>query len=73
MAKIGWAYELKTASTEMVRKRALRTGDGTRPCEDESKVGDNEHVSHGGDVWGWGDANMKEEDIKDVKIFNKLD
>ncbi|KAJ8928062.1 hypothetical protein NQ314_019409 [Rhamnusium bicolor] len=28
-AKIGWAYELKTVPEEMVRKRVLRTGDGT--------------------------------------------
>lgn len=57
----------------MVKKRALRTGDGTRPLEHDAHVGDGEHVTHGGDVWGWGDANMKEEDIRDVKIFNKLD
>lgn len=73
MSKIGWAYELKTASPEMVKKRALRTGDGTRPRENDASVGESEHVTHGGDVWGWGDANMKEEDIRDVKIFNKLD
>lgn len=28
-AKIGWAYDLKTASTEMIQKRVKRTGDGT--------------------------------------------
>ncbi|KAK9743777.1 Fatty acid desaturase [Popillia japonica] len=28
-SKIGWAYDLKTVSEDMVRKRALRTGDGT--------------------------------------------
>lgn len=29
MAKIGWAYELKTVPEEMVKRRVLRTGDGT--------------------------------------------
>ncbi|XP_034256286.1 stearoyl-CoA desaturase 5-like isoform X2 [Thrips palmi] len=29
--KIGWAYDLKAAPEELVRKRALRTGDGTHP------------------------------------------
>mgnify|MGYP003343621034 CR=1 FL=1 len=29
MAKIGWAYDLKTASDDMIKKRVLRTGDGT--------------------------------------------
>ncbi|XP_047530156.1 acyl-CoA Delta-9 desaturase-like [Vanessa tameamea] len=28
-AKIGWAYDLKTVSDEIVKNRALRTGDGT--------------------------------------------
>lgn len=29
MAKIGMAYDLKTVSTEMIKKRVARTGDGT--------------------------------------------
>ncbi|OXK02895.1 hypothetical protein CDL44_28965, partial [Escherichia coli] len=28
-AWMGWAYDLKTASTNIIEKRALRTGDGT--------------------------------------------
>lgn len=28
-AKIGWAYDLKSVSPEMVKKRVKRTGDGT--------------------------------------------
>ncbi|KAG5889224.1 hypothetical protein JTB14_018647 [Gonioctena quinquepunctata] len=28
-AKVGWAYDLKTVSEEMIKKRVLRTGDGT--------------------------------------------
>jgi stearoyl-CoA desaturase (Delta-9 desaturase) len=28
-AKIGWAYDLKSVSDEIVEKRVLRTGDGT--------------------------------------------
>lgn len=54
-AKIGWAYDLKTVSAQMVVKRVQRTGDGTH-----------EH-SHEGGVWGWGDQDMKQED-KDVAI-----
>ncbi|KAI4459859.1 acyl-coa desaturase [Holotrichia oblita] len=43
-AKLGWAYDLKTVSEDMVRKRTLRTGDGTHSvwgwkdnemCEDD--------------------------------------
>lgn len=29
MAKIGWAYDLKTVSLEIIKKRVERTGDGT--------------------------------------------
>ncbi|XP_075974965.1 acyl-CoA Delta-9 desaturase-like [Anticarsia gemmatalis] len=31
MAKIGWAYDLKTVSTDVIQKRVKRTGDGTHP------------------------------------------
>ncbi|KAF7282878.1 hypothetical protein GWI33_001856 [Rhynchophorus ferrugineus] len=47
-AKIGWAYDLKTVSAEMVQKRVQRTGDGShniwgwgdkdQPKEDYEKV-----------------------------------
>ncbi|XP_002137841.2 acyl-CoA Delta(11) desaturase-like [Drosophila pseudoobscura] len=30
-ARLGWAYDLKSVSMDMVRKRVLRTGDGTHP------------------------------------------
>lgn len=29
MSKIGWAYDLKTVSDEMIKSRIDRTGDGT--------------------------------------------
>lgn len=28
-AKIGWAYDLKTASDDLIKKRVQRTGDGS--------------------------------------------
>ena len=38
-AWIGWATDLKTASDEMVRKRVLRTGDGSHPyCIEAAKM-----------------------------------
>ncbi|XP_061388160.1 acyl-CoA Delta-9 desaturase-like [Musca vetustissima] len=30
-AKIGWAYDMKTVSPDIIRSRVLRTGDGTHP------------------------------------------
>ncbi|XP_073818164.1 acyl-CoA Delta-9 desaturase-like [Musca autumnalis] len=31
MAKIGWAYDMKTVSPEIIKRRVLRTGDGNHP------------------------------------------
>ncbi|XP_075144776.1 acyl-CoA Delta-9 desaturase-like [Haematobia irritans] len=41
-AKLGWAYDLKTVSEDIIRKRCQRTGDGTHPIwgwgdKDQSK------------------------------------
>lgn len=51
-ARIGWAYDLKTASPELVSKRMARTGDGTRF----------NHHSHENQVYGWSDKDMTAED-----------
>lgn len=68
-SRIGWAYDLKTVSLEMIRRRAARTGDGSRhgdaPLEEL-------HETDNG-IWGWGDKDMLEEDIKEVRIYNKCD
>lgn len=45
MAKIGWAYDLKTVPEKIVRARVERTGDG------------NHDMFHGG-PWGWGDEEI---------------
>jgi len=63
MAKIGWAYDLKTVSQDMIKKRVQRTGDGTH-------IFSHEH-SHKGEVWGWGDKDMPKEDKEDATIINK--
>jgi stearoyl-CoA desaturase (delta-9 desaturase) len=34
-AWLGWATELKTVPTEMIKKRVLRTGDGSHPFSQE--------------------------------------
>src|SRR5207237_4980803 len=49
MAKWGLAYDLKTVDPKMIKKRILRTGDGT-------------HGSH--PIWGWGDSDMKTADYE---------
>lgn len=57
-AKIGWAYDLKTVPPELVARKAARSGElGKR--------------DHDGDVWGWGDKDMPEEDMKLVEDYLK--
>lgn len=73
-AWLGWATDLKTVSDEMIRKRVLRTGDGTHRYSDEAvgaktsrehnqafnnNNGEEEHVDT---LWGWG---------KSISIINK--
>ncbi|KAK9884980.1 hypothetical protein WA026_009212 [Henosepilachna vigintioctopunctata] len=45
-AKIGWAYDLKSVSPQMISRRAKKTGDG----------------SHKNIYWGYGDVDIPEED-----------
>ncbi|KAJ3620318.1 hypothetical protein MTP99_004279 [Tenebrio molitor] len=58
MAKIGWAYDLKSVSAKMVEKRALRTGDGSWKFDTANDKA----------VWGWDDKNMDENDIKMAEV-----
>lgn len=70
-AYIGQAYDLKTVSEEMVRKRAVRTGDGSR-MDDKHSVDDvdgkENHHFHDDCVWGWGDKDMKDEERNSANI-----
>lgn len=78
-AWIGWAYDLKSVSDDLIKKRVLRTGDGSHQYSEErlrEKMVDyinnldheNEQV-----VWGWDDVDMKEDDRKDATVSNKID
>lgn len=61
-AKIGWAYDLKTVSHEMIQRRIERTGDGTHAHSADSK---SEHL------WGYGDPNQDAEEKNMIPILNK--
>lgn len=69
MAKIGWAYNMKSVSPQIIKRRAERTGDGSwiDTSKNKSDCGEFDDI-----LWGWGDKDMKEEDIKDIKSYNKL-
>lgn len=58
-AKMGWAWDLKSASLSMVQKRAKRSGDGTYTNP----------FSHS--VWGWGDKDMAQEDIRESVVLHE--
>ncbi|XP_055381401.1 acyl-CoA Delta-9 desaturase-like [Condylostylus longicornis] len=74
-AKIGWAYDLKTVSDDMIRKRILRTGDGSHKVSGQQKKIDElirqlDHEKEENLVWGWDDKDMTEEDRKEATIIN---
>lgn len=79
-AKIGWAYDLKTVSKEMIEKRSARTGDGSRlsnKCPNVSQIIDSnvektENVSSNL-IWGWNDVDLHEDDKKCVTIINRTE
>lgn len=58
-AKIGWAYDLKTVSKEIIQKRIERTGDGTHSHKAEEFL------------WGYGDENQDVDEKKMIPVLNK--
>lgn len=58
-AKIGWAYDLKTVSNEIIQKRVERTGDHSSETERNT--------------WGWGDKDQDKDEMKMASIINKKD
>ncbi|CAD6992219.1 unnamed protein product [Ceratitis capitata] len=53
-AKIGWATGRKYVSTDMIKRRAAKCGDGSRFLSDE--------FAHKDQVWGYGDRDLQKED-----------
>ncbi|CAH0407057.1 unnamed protein product [Chilo suppressalis] len=72
-AKWGLAYDLKTVSVEMIRKRAARTGDGSHPSSQRAKDSDDDHHHPENPVWGWDDKDMPEEDRLCAEIHRKVE
>ncbi|XP_043495552.1 acyl-CoA Delta-9 desaturase-like [Polistes fuscatus] len=65
-AKIGWAYDLKTVTHDLIEKRASRTGDGSI----YKHVSDKHETKYNNSIWGWDDPDIVPEDIKYAKILN---
>ncbi len=77
---IGWAYDLKTVSQDMIKKRVQRTGDGTHiysklKNKDDDNNNVNQKYENGKNYWGWGDEDISELEIMATEISNlrKLD
>ncbi|CAO1420630.1 unnamed protein product [Diamesa serratosioi] len=70
-AWLGWATDLKTVSDEMVKKRVLRTGDGTHRYSNEENNDENNDERDVEHFWGYGDGDMIEEDLNDITILHK--
>lgn len=57
-AKIGWAYDLKTVSPDIIRKRVDRTGL-------------NDHADTQLLSWGWDDKDLPQSDREAATVINK--
>jgi len=73
---MGWATELKTVPDEIIKKRVLRTGDGSHPYSKEEAENNNNNNNDYKDIirdtehfWGFGDKEMNPEDMKYVKVL----
>nr|XP_022906575.1 acyl-CoA Delta(11) desaturase-like [Onthophagus taurus]XP_022906576.1 acyl-CoA Delta(11) desaturase-like [Onthophagus taurus] len=66
-AWLGWARDLKTVSSDMVKRRILRTGDGTKLVMEKNL----DDLVMSDNIWGWGDENMKKIDFDSIKRLNQ--
>lgn len=67
----GLAYDLKTVSADMIRKRVNRTGDGSHPWSKESLETKEDHHHPENPVWGWDDQDMTEEEKQFAEIVHR--
>ncbi|XP_055324058.1 acyl-CoA Delta-9 desaturase-like [Sitodiplosis mosellana] len=72
-AKIGWAFDLKTASKEIIERRSIRTGDGTRQKSADISKCSTEEADVNSNIWGWNDVDMDVDDKKCVTIINRIE
>jgi stearoyl-CoA desaturase (delta-9 desaturase) len=76
-AKIGQAYDLKTVSQEMIKKRVLRTGDGTHPYsimnQNNNEINDDVNTDiDEKSVWGWDDQHISNKNKNATIISHTL-
>lgn len=57
-AKIGWVYDRKFASPDMIKRRVLKSGDGSHYLSHDE--------AHKTAVWGYGDRDIDLDDQKEL-------
>lgn len=57
-ALFGWVYDRKVATSKMIARRVMKTGDGSHWLSDEN--------AHTNGVWGLGDDAIEFEDLKEL-------
>lgn len=56
-ANIGWVFDRKSVSPDMVARRAKRSGDGSHAWEDDNPT------------WGYGDVDICQEDARELEAM----
>jgi len=72
---IGWAYDLKSVPSHIVKQRVKRSGDGTWMASYGGGAGKDDNLRDENSkepqksLWGWGDDEMTQEDYKIAEIY----
>jgi stearoyl-CoA desaturase (delta-9 desaturase) len=77
LASIGQVYDMKTVSQEIIKKRVLRTGDGTHPYSKLEQNNNNNQNSKSDEksesaLWGWDDKDITKNDINATTIHHDV-
>lgn len=80
-SRIGWAYDMKTVSEDIIKKRVMRTGDPSKLTKRDDTIrrllieGHDDHNNNNYKdnqmIWGWDDAELNEVDKSYVTILHK--
>jgi stearoyl-CoA desaturase (delta-9 desaturase) len=60
-AKIGWAYDRKYASNDMIKRKATKSGDGSHFLSHEN--------AHKTSLFGLNDKDMDKDDLKELNAL----
>lgn len=58
LSYIGWAYDKKFATTQMISRKIIKSGDGSHEFAQQNPL------------WGFGDNDMKLSDLNELQSIN---